>query len=70
MSPYELDRRSIQNWQDIQKKFKKMVWLNPEPVKYWNHTYTTQVLKQIIDMYPLTVRGIEKAVLEMNRKSS
>ena len=70
MSPYELDRRSIKNWQDIQKKFKKTVWLNPEPAKYWNHTYTTQVLRQIIDMYPLTVRGIEKAVMEMNRKNS
>ncbi len=68
MSPYELDHRSIENWTDIKEKFKKTVWLNPEPTKYWKHTYTIQVLKRIIPMFPLTPRGIEHAVRDMNKK--
>lgn len=70
MAPYELDERSIQTWQAIRKKFKKTVWLNPDPVKYWHFTYTIQVIKKIIPMFPLTPNGIERAVREMNRKTN
>ena len=70
MAPYELGGGSIRVWQAIQEKFKKTVWLNPEPVKFWSHTYTIQVLQQIIEMFPLTPNGIERAVRHMNRKSN
>lgn len=70
MAPYELDMRSIQTWQAISKKFKKTVWLNPDPIKYWHLTYTNQVIKEIIPMFPLTPNGIERAVQEMNRKTT
>ena len=66
MGPYELNRMSIRNYQSLTKKFKKIAWLNPEPHKYWHHTYTLNLIKEIIDMYPLTPKGIEDAVLEMN----
>ncbi|MEO9869417.1 hypothetical protein [Ekhidna sp.] len=70
MAPYELSALSIQNIQAIVKKFKKSVWLNPEPLKYWSGTYTIQAMKQIVPMFPLTPRGIERAVREMNTKST
>lgn len=68
MAPYELNKLSLRTFKKLTKKFKKTVWLNPEPEKYWHHTFTISILKQMIDMYPLTPRGIESAVREMNRK--
>lgn len=70
MAPYELSRSSIANWQLIQKKFKKMAWLNPDNQAWWQHTLTTKVLGEIIPMFPLTPKGIEDAVLQMNRIKS
>lgn len=68
MAPYELSSLSIQSLQAITKKFKKTVWLNPEPLKYWPGTYTIQTIKQLVPMFPLTPHGIERAVREMNAK--
>jgi hypothetical protein len=68
MAPYELSGDSIRALQAIAKKFKKSVWLNPEPEQYWHHTYTVQVIEKIFPMFPLTPRGIEQAVRGMNRK--
>ncbi|MEE9373881.1 MAG: hypothetical protein V3V00_12595 [Saprospiraceae bacterium] len=69
MAPYELDERSIIFWGRLKEKFKRTAWLNPTQEKYWNMSYTTQMLKQLISMYPMTPRGIEKAVQEMNKKT-
>ncbi|ELR73052.1 hypothetical protein C900_00132 [Fulvivirga imtechensis AK7] len=69
MAPYELSTLSIKNLQAIAQKFKKCVWLNPEPLRYWPHTYTIQVMKELIPMFPLTPAGIERAVRAMNAKS-
>jgi len=68
MAPYELDRTSLNTYADIKDHFKKVAWLNPEPIKYWNGTLSTQIIKELLPMYPLTPKGIEEAVLEMNRK--
>ena len=68
MAPYELDRNSLNTYSDMKKHFKKVAWLNPEPIQYWNGTLSTQIIKELLPMYPLTPKGIEKAVLEMNRK--
>lgn len=68
MAPYELNKLSLRTYKKLNKKFKKTVWLNPEPEKYWHHTFSINIIKQMIDMYPLTPRGIENAVREMNRK--
>ncbi|MBK6263944.1 hypothetical protein JKA74_02750 [Marivirga sp. S37H4] len=70
MAPYELNSLSIHNLKAIAHKFKKCVWLNPEPLRYWPHTYTIQVMKQLIPMFPLTPAGIERAVRAMNAKST
>ncbi len=69
MAPYELNSLSISALKAIQKKFKKTVWLNPEPLRYWAQTYTIQAIKEIIPMFPLTPHGIERAVREMNAKT-
>lgn len=66
MAPYELSNSSIKSIQSITKKFKKTVWLNPEPLKYWAHTYTIQAIKEMVPMFPLTPNGIERAVRCMN----
>ena len=68
MAPYELDRASLNTYSEIKEHFKKVAWLNPEPVRYWNGTLSTQIIKELLPMYPLTTKGIEQAVLEMNRK--
>ena len=69
MAPYELSRSSVESLQSIAKKFKKCVWLNPEPLRYWPGTFTIQAIKQIIPMYPLTPHGIERAVRKMNSRT-
>ena len=66
MAPYELNTESIEHIQAIAQKFKKCAWLNPEPLKYWPYTYTIQVMKQLVPMFPLTASGIERAVRSMN----
>ena len=68
MAAYELNRTSRDTYKALSEKFKKTVWLNPEPERYWHHTFSIQVIKELVDMYPLTPRGIENAVREMNRK--
>ena len=69
MAPYELNNYSINVIQSIAHKFKKSVWLNPEPLKYWPHTYTIQVMKELVPMFPLTPAGIERAVQSMNART-
>ena len=69
MAPYELSSQSIENIQAITRKFRKSVWLNPEPLRYWPGTYTIQALKELVPMFPLTPAGIERAVRKMNSQS-
>ncbi|AWW00021.1 hypothetical protein [Arcticibacterium luteifluviistationis] len=66
MGTYEINQQSVNTYQSLKKKFKKIAWINPEPVKYWPHTISLQYLKQLIDMYPMTPKGIEDAVRDMN----
>ncbi|MEM9855843.1 MAG: hypothetical protein AAF843_00705 [Bacteroidota bacterium] len=70
MAPYELNTLSIQSLQSIAAKFKKSMWLNPEPLRYWPYTYTLQVIKELIPMFPLSPAGIERAVRSMNSQNS
>ena len=68
MAPYELGQGSLDDWEKLKTHFQRMVWLNPMQQKYWVMSDTVPMLKQIFPMYPLSADGIEKAVLEMNRK--
>jgi uncharacterized protein len=68
MGAYEINQQSVNSYEALKKKFKKIAWINPEPLKYWPHTMSLQLIKKLIDMYPMTPKGIEDAVKEMNKK--
>ena len=67
MAPYELSNQSMYTYTEMTKHFSKCSWLNPEPLKFWEHTLTIQIIKEIIPMDSLTPAGIEKAVIRMNK---
>lgn len=68
MAAYELNRTSRTTYKLMSEHFKKIAWLNPEPKRYWHHTFSIQVIKELLPMYALTPKGIEEAVREMNRR--
>lgn len=68
MAPYELSVTSRETWQKLKDRFERIIWLNPMNERYWYASDTIPVLKQLIPMQPLSPKGIEKAVEEMNRK--
>jgi len=68
MAPYELNKLSLRTYKKLKDKFKRVAWLNPEPERYWIHTFSINIINKMLDMYPLTPRGIENAVRDMNRK--
>lgn len=70
MAPYELNDQSISTWTQFAQKFKKIAWLNPVSPKYWNIAFTTSTIKRIIPMFPMTPKGIEEAVRNMNKKTT
>ena len=67
MAPYELNNMSMRTYKKLKDKFKRVAWLNPEPEKYWRHTYTINVINKMLSMYALTPKGIENAVRDMNK---
>ncbi len=69
MAPYELNQTSVNHWIAIKNKFKKIAWLNPDPISSWQYSHTVEVISNIFPMYPLTPKGIENAVLAMNKKN-
>ena len=68
MAPYELSEDSIMDWQLLAKRFSRAVWLNPLEERFWQGSFTVNILKQIFEMHPLSPFGIEKAVEYMNRR--
>jgi hypothetical protein len=68
MAPYELSQASIAQWQAIHARFPRTVWLNPLRERYWEYAFTVSIIKSFFPMYPLTVGGLEKAVLYLNRQ--
>ncbi len=41
--------------------FRRAIWLNPEPRRYWPHT-TIETVAHVFPMWPLTIAGLEDAV--------
>ena len=68
MAPYELGEDSIKDWQSLEERYPRAVWLNPMEERFWTDSYTVNVLKKIFRMFPLSPYGIEKAVEYMNQK--
>ena len=79
MAPYELmsaggsldvgeDNRvtGIEWLMRLQRHFEKSCWLNPEPEKYWVGN-TIEAVKNVFEMYPLTVHGLGEAVTNLGK---
>lgn len=53
------------NWlQRFTQTYEKVVWLNPTPKEYWEHTHSTKIIKDLMEerMYPLSLKGMEEAM--------
>ena len=80
MSPYEVTYPggSVEHWNEepgavwldrVTQIYESVVWLNPTPERYWEHTASINVIKQIVNdrMYPLTLDGLDRAMRELAR---
>jgi len=80
MDPSELVGKSYYNYgartetpgiewlNKFKKKYKKLVWLNPIVDTQWRTAYwlqTYNIIKENFDMYPLTVKSLEKALKKL-----
>lgn len=55
---YKNDRPGIEWLVDIRKRFRKVIWLNPEPSHWWPAVPTTKMIQKIFPMYELTLEGM------------
>ena len=75
MSPYEIEMEggSVEYsnsetgkvWlQRMTNHFKRVAWLNPMPQRSWEYTYSTDIIKKVMNdrMYPTTVQGLTDAM--------
>ena len=78
MSPYEVTYPggSVEHWNEesgevwlrrLLDVYSRAVWLNPTTEKYWAHTHSIQLIKEIMGgrMYGLTLEGIDAAIREL-----
>jgi uncharacterized protein with von Willebrand factor type A (vWA) domain len=74
MGSYELHgtyggKSGFDNLREIAVAFPRLTWLNPVPEGAWGRTKTIDDIRSIVKMFPLTPRGIERAVRHMNQVS-
>jgi hypothetical protein len=55
---YRNDRPGIEWLIDIRKRFRKVIWLNPEPSTWWPSVPSTRMIQKIFPMYELTLEGM------------
>ena len=81
MAPYEITHAggSVESWNEeagavwlnrIVAQYPDLVWLNPEPEKWWQHAYSIRLVQDIIGphrMFPLTLEGVDNAMKELGR---
>ena len=80
MSPYEItyEGGSVEHWneeagglwlQRVTEIYENCIWLNPIAERYWEHTPSLQIVKQIFGerMFPLTLEGLDHAMRELSR---
>ena len=81
MSPYEITHPggAIEHYNEeagavwmkrLTDAYRSAAWLNPTPETYWNHSYSTRILKELMGdrMYPLTLDGLEDAMRALSKK--
>ena len=44
--------------------YPKLIWLNPTPRNYWNHTHSIDMVRELIGdrMFPLTLNGLDQGM--------
>ena len=75
MAPYEITHTggSIEHYNEeagaiwmrrMSESFDNMVWINPTPKDYWEHSYSIEIVKELLEdkMFPLAVKGLEGAM--------
>ena len=75
MAPYEITHigGSIEHYNEeagavwikrITDAYDHMIWINPTPKDYWEHSYSIEIVKELLEdrMFPLTVKGLEEAM--------
>lgn len=65
-----MNREPGANWlKRFSDTYGKMVWLNPTPKEYWQHTHSTKIIQDLMEdhMYPLTLKGMEEAMGYLSR---
>jgi uncharacterized protein with von Willebrand factor type A (vWA) domain len=81
MAPYEITHPggSVEHWNEeagavwIQRlvdTWPELIWLNPQPEQWWEHSYSTRLIQDLIGpqrMFPLTLEGVDKAMKELGR---
>lgn len=80
MAPYEITHAggSIEHYneeagalwmQRMKETFNQLVWLNPVGKDYWEHSYSIDLVRQLVEnrMYPLTVKGLEEAMRSLGK---
>jgi uncharacterized protein with von Willebrand factor type A (vWA) domain len=80
MSPYEILQPggSIEHWnkeagavwmQRLCRTFPRLVWLNPENERAWEHSPSLQLTRDLVSgrMFPLTLHGLSSAIAELRR---
>jgi uncharacterized protein with von Willebrand factor type A (vWA) domain len=55
---YRNDRPGIEWLIDIRKRFRKAIWLNPEPRQWWSSVPSTRMIQRVFPMYELTLEGM------------
>ncbi len=55
---YRNDRPGIEWLIDIRKRFRKVIWLNPEPRAWWSSVPSTRMIQNVFPMYELTLSGM------------
>ncbi|MHA6287081.1 vWA domain-containing protein [Maricaulis sp. CAU 1757] len=81
MAPYELTHEggSVEHWneeagavwlQRLVDTWPDLIWINPTPEAWWEHSYSTRIVQDIIGaqrMFPLTLEGVDAAMRELAR---
>ena len=82
MAPYEITHPggSVEHWNEeaggvwlrrIAETFPHLAWLNPLPEAWWPHTYSIQLVREIVGperMFPLTLSGVDAAMKDLAKR--
>ncbi len=56
-------------WLDrFRRGFSSAAWLNPEPPRNWPHIESVHLVREVFEMYPLTLDGLQEAVKNLVRR--